>query len=535
LARLDHFDKEVGTLLRLGHLLAGSWVDGHGEGTILRDPTTAAAIASTSADGIDLSEPIAWARRVGGAQLRSMTFAERGELLLRFADKLKEGRPSYYDAVLTNMGANKRDAVFDIDGAIAVLRYYGGLGRELGDCYYLCEPDDVAMTRSETFRVAHVLTSRRGLAIGINAFNFPAWGMFEKVATATLAGMPSLAKPATQTALVAYLMVRDLYEANLIPEGVLSLVTAGGRELVDLVEEEDTFAFTGSAETSNQLRASRQLISRATRFNAEADSLNAILALPDVSVDSASVDCLVEAVVTEMMIKAGQKCTAIRRVIVPNHLLGPVRDQLVARLGALKVGDARNPEVDMGPLVSRAQQESVQAGAALLAQEGKSLLPGPSGVAFIDVDPKVAAVVPPTVIEIGDPLAARLVHELEVFGPCVAIMGYSDLADGIELVRRGRGSLVATIVSDDDAAFVQAALAIGSLHGRVAQLNQRTASDNPGHGVVMPQGIHGGPGRAGGGEELGGLRALRFYLQRSAIQADVTALAALRSASRTFA
>ncbi len=516
-------------MMRLGHLLGGRWVDGEGEGTVLRDPTTGSPIATSSADGVALADAMAWARRVGGSQLRSMTFAQRGELLLSFADKLKEGRQAYYDAVLTNMGANKRDAVFDVDGAIAVLRYYGGLGRDLGDARFLLESEIAQMTRSVDFRVGHLLTSRHGLAIGINAFNFPAWGMFEKVATATLAGMPSLAKPATQTALVAYLMVRDLHEAHLIPEGVLSLLTAGGRELADLVEEEDTLAFTGSADTAAQLRSNRHLIARGARFNAEADSLNAIIALPDVDANSPSLACLIDAIVTEMTIKAGQKCTAIRRVIVPERLLDQVSEALAARLSALKVGDPRNPQVDMGPLVSRAQQESVIAGAALLAQEGKSLLGGANAVEFVDVDPKVAAVVAPTLIEIGDPSSARLVHELEVFGPCVAVMGYREVADGIELARRGRGSLVATVVSDDSSAFVEAALALGSLHGRLAQLNSRTVGENPGHGVVMPQAVHGGPGRAGGGEELGGLRALRFYLQRTAIQADVSALSSLRA------
>ena len=516
-------------MMRVKHLLGGQWVDGSGEGTVLRDPATGAPVASSSADGVDVAGPLAWARRTGGAELRAMTFRERGALLARFAEKLREGRPAYYDAVLANMGANKRDAVFDIDGAIAVLRYYAGLGEELGDRHTLIEPGFAQMTRSEEYRVAHLLTPRQGIAIGINAFNFPAWGMFEKVATATLAGMPSLAKPATQTALVAYLMVRDLHAANLIPDGVLSLLSAGGRDLVDMVEEEDTLAFTGSADTAIMLRSNRNLIAHGARFNAEADSLNAIFALGDLS--AASMESLVDAVVTEMTIKAGQKCTAIRRVIVPDELLGSVSERLVARLSSLKVGDARNPEVEMGPLVSRAQQESVIAGAALLAQEGKSLLAGASSVEFIDVDPHVAAVVAPSLIQISDPSSARLVHELEVFGPCVALMGYRSMSEGIELVRRGRGSLVATIVTDDDAAFAATAVALGSLHGRLAQLNSATAALNPGHGVVMPQGIHGGPGRAGGGEELGGLRALQFYCQRSAIQATVPVLESLRRGS----
>lgn len=518
-------------MIRLQHLLGGKWVDGEGQGTLLRDPATAVAIASTSAAGVEVGEPLAWARRVGGAELRAMTFVERAELLESFAAKLREQRSAYYEAVLSNMGANQRDAVYDIDGAIAVLRYYASLGRKLGDRRILMEAGSDRMTRSEEFQVAHLLTPRQGIAIGINAFNFPAWGLFEKVATATLAGMPSFAKPATQTALVAYLMIRDLWEDNLIPDGVLSLLTSGGRELVDLVEEEDTLAFTGSADTAMLLRSNRALIARGARFNAEADSLNAILALPDLSDSSASIDSLVDSVVREMTIKAGQKCTAIRRVIVPDHLVEPVTDRLVARLSSIKVGDPRNPEVDMGPLVSRPQQEAVIAGAALLAQEGKTVFGGAGSIEFVDVDPQVAAVVPPTLIQISDPDSARLVHELEVFGPCVAVIGYRGRDEGIDLVRRGRGSLVATVVSDDDVAFVETAAALGSLHGRIAQLKSDSAADNPGHGVVMPQGVHGGPGRAGGGEELGGLRALNFYHQRSAIQAEVGVLEALRRLS----
>jgi 3,4-dehydroadipyl-CoA semialdehyde dehydrogenase len=518
-------------VIRLQHLLGGRWVDGEGEGTLLRDPATAIPIASTSAVGIDVAEPMNWARRVGGAQLRAMTFVERAELLSSFAEKLREQRPAYYDAVLANMGANKRDAVYDIDGAIAVLRYYASLGQVLGDRRTLMEAGADQMTRSEEFRVAHLLTPRHGIAIGINAFNFPAWGMFEKVATATLAGMPSLAKPATQTALVAYLMVRDLHEANLIPEGVVSLLTSGGRELVELAEEEDTLAFTGSADTALMLRSNRTLLARGARFNAEADSLNAILALPDLSESSPSVDSLVDSVLTEMTIKAGQKCTAIRRVIVPRHLVESVTERLVARLSSLKIGDARNPSVDMGPLVSRSQQEAVIAGAALLAQEGKAILGGAGSVKFVDVDPQVAAVVAPTLIQISEPGSAKLVHELEVFGPCVAVIGYRELDEGIDLVRRGRGSLVATVVTDDDAAFADSAVSLGSLHGRIAHLTHDSAAENPGHGVVMPQAIHGGPGRAGGGEELGGLRALNFYHQRTAIQAEVPVLDALRKLS----
>jgi 3,4-dehydroadipyl-CoA semialdehyde dehydrogenase len=518
-------------MIRLQHFLGGKWVDGEGEGTMLRDPTTAIAIASTSAVGVEVAEAMAWARRVGGVQLRAMTFVERAELLDSFAEKLRERRSVYYDAVLANMGANKRDAVYDIDGAIAVLRYYASLGRELGDRRTLMEVGTDRMTRSEDFQVAHLLTPRQGIAIGINAFNFPAWGMFEKVATATLAGLPSFAKPATQTALVAYLMVRDLQEANLIPEGVLSLLTSGGRELVELAEEEDTLAFTGSANTAMLLRSNRTLIARGARFNAEADSLNAILALPDLRESSATVESLVDSVVTEMTIKSGQKCTAIRRVIVPQHLVESVTERLVARLSSMKIGDARNPGVDMGPLVSRAQQEAVIAGAALLAQEGKTVFGGASSIEFVDVDPQVAAVVAPTLIQISDPDSATLVHELEVFGPCVAVIGYRRPEEGIDLVRRGRGSLVATVVTDDDTAFIESTIALGSLHGRLAHLKSDSAVDNPGHGVVMPQGVHGGPGRAGGGEELGGLRALYFYHQRTAIQAGISALDALRSFS----
>jgi 3,4-dehydroadipyl-CoA semialdehyde dehydrogenase len=514
-------------MLRVKHLLGGVWVDGEGEGVALRDPISQQVLATTSAKGVGVAEPMAWARRGGGETLRSMTFGERARLLGSWATALRAGRDRYYELALANMGANRRDAVYDIDGGIAALRFYAGIGERLGDVRALLEPGRDALSREGGFLASHLWTTRRGLAVHINAFNFPAWGMLEKVAVAVLAGMPALVKPATQTSLLAYQMVEDLHSQGLIPEGVLSLLATGGRELLDLVEEEDCVAFTGSADTAVSLRSNRNLIAKATRFNAEADSLNAILALDDVRPGSDTLDALVEAVVTEVVIKAGQKCTAIRRVIVPDALADEVADRLAERLRTVVVGDPRDPEVEMGPLVSVAQQEAVLAGIALLSEEGKHLLPPPSQWELRGADPRRSAVVPPALVRVNDPFSAKLVHDLEVFGPCVSVLGYRSREEGIELVRRGRGSLVASVVTEDPGRFVEVVSELGSLHGRLNLLDATTRRESPGHGVVMPQGIHGGPGRAGGGEELGGLRGLRFYLQRTAIEASAEALDAL--------
>ena len=516
--------------MRVSNYVCGEWRDGEGEGTALVDPVSGAEIARASSDGIDLSAALDYARNAGGPALRDLSYGERGALLGSAMDVLNANRDKYGDIALQNSGNTKVDAAIDIDGGTGTLFYYSRLAGKLGDAKYMRDSGLERLGKDENFQAAHIWTPLKGVAIHINAFNFPSWGLWEKVAVAILSGMPVMAKPATSTCLLSYQMVKDVISAGIFPDGALNLICGSARDLMDHVQSNDTVAFTGSAGTSQTLRGNANLIAQSTRFNGEADSLNLSLLGPDATVDSAEFELFVKEVAREMTVKAGQKCTAIRRALVPASLTDDVADALEARLAKTVTGDPRNENVRMGPLVNKAQQQSALDGLKALSAEAERVTGG-DGFEPVGADGDAACFIPPTLLRCNDPKGADAVHTVEVFGPVCTLMPYDGNSDAFELASRGGGSLVASVFTSDDDFAIEATLGIAADHGRILVVDEQVAKIQTGHGIVMPMCTHGGPGRAGGGEELGGARGLRFYHQRTAIQARTDRLEVLGEAA----
>ncbi len=520
--------------MKIQNYVHGEWVEGNGEGTPLADPVSGEEIARATSDGVDLERALDHARTVGGPALRAMTYAGRGEMLGRINETLTANRDKYADIALRNSGNTKIDAAIDIDGGTGTLFFYARLAGKLGDANYLRDSGFERMAKDAAFQGMHIWVPLKGAGIHINAFNFPSWGLWEKAAVSLLAGVPFLAKPATATCLLSYEMIKDVIEAGVVPDGAISLICGGGRDLMDHVTGRDAVAFTGSADTANMLRGNPNVIASSVRFNAEADSLNMSLLGPDARPGTAEFDLFVKEVSREMTVKAGQKCTAIRRAFVPAGILDEVAGALEARLARTVTGDPRNETVRMGPLVNKAQQQSALDGIAQLAEEA-DVITGGDGFEPVDADPETSSFVPPTLLKCADPKGARAVHEVEVFGPACTVMPYETAEEAVELASRGGGSLAASVFTADDEFANAATLGIAADHGRVLVVDEQVAESQTGHGIVMPMCTHGGPGRAGGGEELGGARGLRFYHQRTAVQGRLDRLEALAGAGAEVA
>jgi 3,4-dehydroadipyl-CoA semialdehyde dehydrogenase len=513
--------------VRLQSYLAGRWQDGSGPGTALKDPVTGEEVARASGDGLDLGEALSYARTTGGPTLRAMSFAQRAQLLNDIAAALTENKERYGEIALKSYGSTPSDAILDVDGGIGTIKYFARLGAKLGDARYLVEAGTEQLGKDEAFRGMHIWTPVHGVAIHINAFNFPSWGLWEKAAVSLLAGVPFLAKPATATAWLAYEMVKDVVAKNVVPAGAMSLLCGGGRELMDLLQPGDAVAFTGSADTAATLRSNPNVMRSNIRFSVEADSLNLCCLGPDATADSPVFGAMVREVVRELTIKAGQKCTAIRRVLVPAERLQAVVDAVGAELAKVRIGDPRDPEVRMGPLVNKAQQAAAWDGLAKLGAETRVAYGGQRDWAPPGIDPAKGCFVQPTLLVCDNPDQAKAVHEVEVFGPVATVMPYRSAEDAVRLAIKGGGSLTSSVFTADPAFATGFATAIGVAHGRVLVVTPEVAKSHSGHGVVLPHLVHGGPGRAGGGEELGGLRGLRLYLQRTAVQGHQEFLAAL--------
>lgn len=509
----------------LPNFLAGRWQTGTGAGTPLLDPVLGTELVRVDAGGLDLAAGFAHAREEGGAALRALTYRQRGELLAAVVKVLQGQRDAYYDIATANSGTVKNDSAVDIDGAIYTLGTYAKLGEALGDRRTLLDGEAARLAKDPLFQSQHLLAPTRGVALFINAFNFPAWGLWEKAGPALLSGVPVIVKPATATAWLTQRMVRDVVESGVLPRGALSVVCGSSAGLLDALQPFDVVSFTGSAQTAAVIRSHAAVTTRSVRVNIEADSLNSALLLPGAAPGSEAFELMVKEVVREMTVKSGQKCTAIRRVFVPQALYGAAAEALSARLAKVSVGNPRNDTVRMGALVSRAQLEAVREGLAQLRAETELLHDG-AGHALVDADPQIACCVGPTLLGAREAEAPR-VHDIEVFGPVATLVPYRDTAHAIELAQRGQGSLVTSLYGADAAELAATATALADSHGRVHIVSPDVAASHTGHGNVMPQSLHGGPGRAGGGEELGGARALAFYHRRSAIQASTAVLAKL--------
>ncbi len=517
----------------LPNFVAGRWQAGTGNGTLLFDPVLGTELVRVDATGLDLPAAFDFAREQGGAALRALSYAQRAELLSAVVKVLQANRDAYYEIAVANSGTVKNDSAVDIDGGIFTLSTYAKLGAGLGERKFLLDGEAARLAKDPLFQSQHVMVPTRGVALFINAFNFPSWGLWEKAAPALLSGVPVIVKPATATAWLTQRMVQDVVDAGVLPAGALSVICGSSAGLMDQLQPFDVVSFTGSAETAALIRQHPAVAQRSVRVNIEADSINSALLLPGEAPGSESFDLLVKEVVREMTVKSGQKCTAIRRVFVPQALAAQAAEAISARLAKTTVGNPRNVSVRMGALVNRAQWNAVREGLAHLKAQADVLHDG-SAQALVDADPAIACCVGPTLLGVKDADAADRadrVHDTEVFGPVATLLPYrgvgNDLAHALHLVRRGQGSLVASLYGSDSAALGAAAIELASSHGRVHIISPDVGALHTGHGNVMPQSLHGGPGRAGGGEELGGLKALNFYHRRAAVQASTAVLATL--------
>jgi len=513
------------TVRALPSYLGGRWVEGTGALDTLVNPATEEPLARAGSSGLDRRAALEHARTRGGPALRAMTFAERGALLQALADALGAHRNELLDLSVTSGGNTRSDAKFDVDGATFTLAAYAEIGKELGDARFLVDGEGITLGRSPRFHGQHVAVPRHGVAVHVNAFNFPAWGLFEKAAVALLAGVPVFAKPATSSALLAHRMVEVLVEKALLPEGALSLLVGGVGDLLDHLGPQDVVAFTGSGETGRKIRGLPSVIGHSVRVNVEADSLNAAVLGPDAEPGSETYELFLKDVVRDVTQKAGQKCTAIRRVLVSPAVAARVRDDLVDRLRAVVVGNPAEESVRMGPLATAGQLRDVREGIARLAADGRLAFGSPAPLDGAGAPAGKGFFVSPCLVEVEASAPAPAVHSLEVFGPVATLVPWAgSAADAGALVARGEGGLVSSIYSEDPEFTRDLALALAPFHGRIFLGSAKIAEQSPGPGTVLPHLVHGGPGRAGGGEELGGRRGLGFYLQRVALEGSKPAI-----------
>lgn len=517
--------------MNLANYVGGEWKTGSGPGEALVDPVTGEELARISSQGVDVKAALDFARTEGGPALRALSYRERAEMLGKIAETLAANRDEYFRISLLNLGANQADASFDVDGAIYTMKYYAKIGQALAEGKLLKEGVQVAISKTGVFFGQHFLVPTKGVAVFINAFNFPAWGVCEKAAPALLSGVPIVVKPASATAWLAHRMVEDVVKANILPRGAISLVCGSARELLEHVAETDVVSFTGSADTAVKIRSHGNVLRRSVRVNVEADSINSIIFGPDVAPGSDLFELTVKEVVREMTLKAGQKCTAIRRIFTPRGQMKVLGEAIAGRLNALKVGNPRNAEVKMGPVVNKTQQAACLEGLRQLKKECAVVFGGDEDFQPVDADAAKSAFVQPTLLACNDGLDAKFVHDVEVFGPAATLIAYDNLDGVIALARRGLGSLVASIFANDGAFTQSLVLGIGDLHGRIMVVDSSVGTQHTGHGNVVPSCLHGGPGRAGGGEELAGLRGLLLYHRRFVVQGPPSLIGALAGQS----
>ena len=513
--------------MKLQHFAENQWVSGNDDGQPLVSAVDGSAIASITSAGLDFADMLDYARRVGGPNLRRYTFHERANMLKSLAKYLMEHKKALYE-LSTKTGATRSDSWIDIDGGISTMFVFSSKGRREmpNDHVYLDGPTE-SLSKEGTFVGQHVFMPRRGVAVHINAFNFPCWGMLEKLAPTLLAGVPAIVKPASSTAYLTELMVRHMVESQILPEGSVQLICGSVGDLFEHLDCQDTVAFTGSKATAERLQQHPRVIAESVRFTAETDSLNASILGPDALPGTAEFDLLVREVTREMTSKAGQKCTAIRRIIAPASVSGDLVKALSSALGEVRVGNPASKETGMGALASLGQRDEVRARVAELAEEAGVVYGNRDEFELLDADAGLGAFFMPTLLHCERPLSARAVHSVEAFGPVSTVLPYESLDEAIELARLGGGSLVGSIVTNDNAVARELVLGTAAWHGRMLIINRHCAAESTGHGSPLPHLIHGGPGRAGGGEELGGIRGVLHYMQRTALQGSPETLAAI--------
>ena len=510
---------------RFQNYVLGQWVDGQGTETNLYNAINGNQIGTVSSAGIDFSEVLEYGRKNGRA-LRKMTFQERGRMLKALALFLMERKAKCYE-VSAWTGATKVDSWIDIEGGIGNLFANASLRKQFPDLPYYVDGVAAPLSKNGTFIGHHIMVPREGVAVHINAFNFPIWGMLEKIAVNLMAGVPAVVKPSEYTSFLTEVMVRDIIDSKILPEGALQLVCGLGRGLIDSVDSRDVVTFTGSAATGKMLKASPQIAAESVAFNLEADSLNATILGKHATPGTEEFDLFIKETVKEITIKAGQKCTAVRRIIVPEDLIEEVQKGIASRLASTKIGDPSVEGVRMGALATRLQVERVHASVKQLALSQDIVFGSLDEFEVTGADKNIGAFMSPILFLNNDPFNKTDVHDIEAFGPVSTIMPYKTIDDAIELAKMGKGSLVSSIVTPDNKEATEYVVGAASMHGRILVLNKDCAKESTGHGSPMPLLTHGGPGRAGGGEEMGGKRGVLHYLQRTAIQGHPTTITAI--------
>jgi len=512
-------------MITLRSYVSGAWVVGRGKPAVLVNPSTEEPLAEAGSEGVDFGAAARFARDRGGAALRALTFAQRGAAIGKLGKLIFAHRDALIDLAIANGGCTRGDAKFDIDGGSGTLAAYAAIGQALGDRRVLADGELTQLSRSPRFAGQHILTPREGVAVHVNAFNFPAWGFAEKAAVALLAGMPVIVKPAASTALLAHRIMELLVDAALFPEGAVSFIAGSVGDLVDHLGPQDVLAFTGSGETGAALRCHPCVVRCNVRVNVEADSLNAAVLGKDVERGSDTYRLFINDVVRDMTQKTGQKCTAIRRVLAPRDLLAAVEEDLGIALDAVVVGNPAAAEVTMGPLATAAQRKDVRSGIDQLTAAARVVWRAPVHTAPVAAPAGKGFFQAPVLFRAEERAGIAAVHAREVFGPVATVISYDGTAaSAIALVRQGEGGLVSSLYTNDRAFTEETLLGLAPHHGRVFIAGDAVVEHATQPGMVLPLLVHGGPGRAGGGEELGGRRGLAFYMQRTAVQASRTFL-----------
>jgi oxepin-CoA hydrolase/3-oxo-5,6-dehydrosuberyl-CoA semialdehyde dehydrogenase len=512
--------------MKLRSYVAGAWYEAPSGFTEVASAVDGRPVALVSSQGIDFARVLDHARRVGGPPLRALTFHQRADLIKRLATYLNDRKELFYELAF-DTGATRKDNFVDIDGGIMTLFAFASKARrELPDACVAVDGALEPLSKGGTFAARHIMTPLRGAAVHINAYNFPTWGMLEKLAPAIIAGVPVIVKPATQTAYVAHAVFEEIVASGILPEGSVQFIAGGLGDLLDRLTGQDVVSFTGSAQTASKLQRTPAILTNSVRFIAEQDSLNAAILGPDVGVDAPEFELFVKEVAREITTKAGQRCTCIRRAIVPRGMMDRVQRALATRLDRAVLGNPRSESVTIGALVSRGQRDDVMAAVAQLAQEAQIVYGDPAAAPNVtDGDAKSGAFMAPVVLRCDRPLTSQRVHRVEAFGPVTTLMAYDTLDEAIEITNRGEGSLVASVFSYDAPTADALVLGIAPFHGRVLVVDRDDAKEQTGHGTPLAPLVHGGPGRAGGSEEMGGIRGVFHYMQRTAVQGTPERLA----------
>lgn len=511
---------------KLDNYIAGSWVQGDGDGQVLYNAVSGQPIIAASSKGIDFKAAIEYGRNTGNPALRKMTFHQRGNMLKALAIHLRNHLDKFYK-ISYQTGATKADSWVDIEGGIGNLFANASLRRKFPDERFCIDGDSHNLSKNNTFMGTHILVPREGVAIHINAFNFPVWGMLEKIAVNLLAGMPCIVKPATVTSYLTEAVVKEIIASKILPEGSLQLICGSAGDLLDHVNAQDVVTFTGSASTGLMLKKTPAILEHNVPFNMEADSLNCIVLGEEVTPGKPEWDIFIKEIRKEMTLKAGQRCTGIRRIFVPESKMEEIWKAIGSSLSQTVIGNPLNEKVRMGSLAGQAQRNEVKEQVQKLLASSQIVYGSLDSVNVVDADPEKGAFMSPVLLMNEKPFAAREAHEVEAFGPVSTIMPYKNLDEAIALSKLGRGSLVSTIVTADYKQAQDYVVGAASHHGRILVLNNECAKENTGHGSPLPLLVHGGPGRAGGGEEMGGIRGVKHYLQRTALQGSPTTITAI--------